>query len=471
MANLHVISPLTPNSIPNSTPTPTPTAIPTLAQVPPSTSTLNSPVASAILAELDVEGFVHWKIENGSFHSIVCESTRPTSSSIQNRVQDQAALTIRSRKSQSCILASPNNYLVVSQPIAVSQGECDFGEGITAWFPCELTSIGDVATERRFAAIERLAASIESIRAPSQIESVPKVSLPICPDADEPTWSELLSKFVRKVKTEFALQKAKFKTYLGFLVALVAIGLIPWPYQIACKVVCEPASRRFVAAPFDARLLKSHVVIGQQVTEGQVLATLDGSEIRSELAVRKTKLAQAAQRQLAALSVGDHSKAEFERLEVEHFQREIELFETRQRNLEIRSPINGVVITGNLERTEGAPLSIGDNLFEIASLDQLIAEVGVPEEDISYIDRSMNVTIELDATPGRTLESTIESIHLRNEIRDNASVFIAEAKLSNPDLILRPGMSGTVRIHAGHRTLGWVWLHRPYNELRHWIGW
>ncbi|WP_197167720.1 efflux RND transporter periplasmic adaptor subunit [Neorhodopirellula pilleata] len=229
--------------------------------------------------------------------------------------------------------------------------------------------------------------------------------------------------------------------------------------------------RRYVAAPYDARLLRSDVVVGQQVKQGDLLATLDGGELRSQLASVQAKLAQAEQRELAALSTGDHSKSEFERLEVEHLRRESELLERRQRNLEIRSPIDGVVVTGDLERAEGAPLSVGDNLFEIASLDHLIAEIAIPEQDILFVSDDLRVSIFVDAMPGTRLESTIERIHLRNEIRDNTSVFIAEANLSNDDALLRPGMIAKATINAGYRAIGWQLFRRPYNAARQWVGW
>ena len=268
-----------------------------------------------------------------------------------------------------------------------------------------------------------------------------------------------------------AHSKSRAKVSIGTVLAIAAVCLLPWPHSITCKVVCEPVLRRYVAAPFDARLLRSHVVIGQQIKQGDLLATLDGGELRSRLASIRAKLAQAEQRELAALSTGDHSKSEFERLEVEHLRREAELLESRQTNLEIRSPIDGVVVIGDLERTEGAPLAVGDNLFEIASLTQLIAELAVPEQDILFVKDKMPVSIVMDAIPGSKFGSTIQRIHLRNEIRDNASVFIAEAELPNDANLLRPGMNAKATIDTGYRAIGWQLFRRPYNAARQWIGW
>ena len=285
------------------------------------------------------------------------------------------------------------------------------------------------------------------------------------------TWKELFAPIVAKLKHSLAQHKSNAKTYIGSLVAVMVVAIIPWPHRVGCDVVCEPAVRRYVSAPFDATLLSSNVKAGQRVTAGQVLAVLDGGDLRAELAAKQAELLQAGQRQMAALASGDHSIAENERLEVEQLKQEIELLENRQEKLEIRSPIDGVVVTGDLERVAGAPLGVGDSLFEIASLEQLIAEVAVPESDITFVDDSMNVNIVLDAAPALAQKTKIQHVHLRSEIRDNASVFVAEAPMSNPDGLFRPGMSGTASVHAGYQPLGWILFHRPYDALRQSIGW
>ena len=130
-----------------------------------------------------------------------------------------------------------------------------------------------------------------------------------------------------------------------------------------------------------------------------------------------------------------------------------------------------MVISGDLERVAGAPLGVGDSMFEIAPLDRLIAEVAVPENEVTFVDNEMQVNIVLDAAPGLTRSSAITNIHQRSEIRDNASVFIAEVPLENTDQLFRPGMNGTASIHTGYRPVAWVMFHRPYEAVRHWFGW
>lgn len=285
------------------------------------------------------------------------------------------------------------------------------------------------------------------------------------------SWKEIARIVACKLKASVADHRTKSKTYVVATAIVAGILMIPWPHTVSCHIVCEPVVRRYVAAPFDATLLRTQVVVGQDVEKGDVLALLDGGELHSQLAGVRAKLAQARQRQLAALSTGDHSKAEFERLEVEHLDREIELLESRQVHLEIRSPMDGTVVMGDLERAQGAPLKVGDNLFEIADLTQLIAEAAVPEGDVCFVTPEMQISITLDSASDRTFESRVDRIDLRNEIRDQQSVYVAEAVLYNEGSLLRPGMSGTGTIHAGRRSLAWILFHRPYDAARQCIGW
>ena len=411
----------------------------------------------SMLAEFNVVSYTYWRMAKNESMQIVHGSAE-IDASFRARSSELAEVAIRTGQSHSCVLASPVPAILIAEPITAVGSDC-----LCVGFHCELNELNEKAIAQRFAIVAKVASTIT---ATPQSDSVQVAQLPSLP-----TWTELASFTKQKLLVLMAHSKSRAKVYIGTLLAIAAVCLLPWPHSISCKVVCEPVLRRYVAAPFDARLLLSHVVIGQQIKQGDLLATLDGGELRSRLASIRAKLAQAEQRELAALSTGDHSKSEFERLEVEHLRREAELLESRQTNLEIRSPIDGVVVIGDLERTEGAPLSVGDNLFEIASLTQLIAEVAVPEQDILFVKDKMPVSIVMDAIPGSKFESKIQRIHLRNEIRDNASVFIAEAELPNDANLLRPGMNAKATIDAGYRAIGWQLFRRPYNAARQWIGW
>ncbi|QDT04441.1 copper/silver efflux system membrane fusion protein CusB [Rubripirellula lacrimiformis] len=449
----------------------------------------NSPSAippqfKTLFARQGAGNLVHWRVAAAG-NLVRVGGAGAIANDVRDRSHDLALRALQAQTQKCTVLSSPESWLIVAQPLSNHTTDC-----LTVGFPCELSELSGAATESRLAAVQKLGNSLlfDTLVADRREEAESGDSMPADllsagmdlpsgastnqPSEDGgPTWTTLRKQVTGKVLADLSRRRSDAKFYALAVAGLAGIGMIPWPYTVTCKTVCEPSVRRYVAAPFDARLQRAHAVAGQTVAAGDLLVTLDGGDLRSELAGLRSKSSQAEQRLLAALSAGDHSKAEFERLETEQIKQQIELLQRRQRQLEIRSPIDGVIITGDLERGEGMPLSIGDQLFEVASLERLVAEIAIPESEINHIAEGMQVRIAVDAAPDHDGQSEIAMIHLRNELRGNESVFIAEAELRNQDGKLRPGMNGTTQIAAGRRAAAWILFHRPVDAVRNWIGW
>lgn len=369
------------------------------------------------------------------------------------------------------IISARSKQLIVAAPIPGS-----FIQALTVQFPferhadatCERTQRESIDLRCRHVVVA--AAYLGIVQAHDRVKELEAVVGESAP-TEEGTWKSVVRQLGLALAGQFKTCLEKPFHALLLCVVLAAVAAVPWPYTVRCNVTCEPALRRFVAAPFDAKLLESKVVPGEEVTSGQLLAILDGGELKSEIASLNAQLAQATQHRAAALSSGDASNAELERLEVEKLRGEIEVLNARTKNLEIRAPISGVVVSGNLERIQGAPLAVGEDLYEIAPLNALIVEIAIPEADISRVRVGMETRISLDARQGNSRVAKIARIHPRSEMRDGQSVFVAEAELANDQQDIRPGMLGQARVSVGRRPAGWILLHRPYEALRSWIGW
>ncbi|MCA9151247.1 MAG: HlyD family efflux transporter periplasmic adaptor subunit, partial [Planctomycetales bacterium] len=261
------------------------------------------------------------------------------------------------------------------------------------------------------------------------------------------------------------------QTIMALVGLLVLVLCLPLSYQVKCDCTVEPVQRRFVAAPFAGPLEKSFVEPGDTVEEGQLLALMDGRELRMELAGIRADVHRATKERDGYLVTLDSGKAEMARHEVDSLQSRRELLEHRERNAEIHSPIAGVVVSGDHKDTEGMPLEVGQTLFEIAPLDTMVVEIGIPEEDFAYVRPGMSASIRLDAFPLRRLQATVVRIHPRAELRDDANVFIAEVKLEDTSIAFRPGMHGTARVKANRYPLGWNLFRRPLTTCIAWLGW
>jgi multidrug efflux pump subunit AcrA (membrane-fusion protein) len=230
---------------------------------------------------------------------------------------------------------------------------------------------------------------------------------------------------------------------------VVLIGLVVMsrlPYRIHCDCAAEPVKRRFIAAPFAGIFAKSLVQPGDLVGENQVLGRMDGHELRLELAAVTADYQRVRKSRDVNLAAGKVAAAQIDKLELERLEQQRTLLESRIANIEIKSPVAGYVISGDIQQSEGAPLKIGDVLYEIAPLDQMTVEVEIEDNEVASVHEGEQVSIRFDAHPDQTFVGQLARIHPRSEIRDSRNVFIGEVALEKTDVALRPGMKGAARI-------------------------
>lgn len=252
------------------------------------------------------------------------------------------------------------------------------------------------------------------------------------------------------------------------LIALFAVGMglfIPVTHRIESTVRVEPEHRRYVSAPFDGILERALVKPGDVVVRGEVIAKIDGQNIAWKRAAVQAEQNQARKKRDAAQATRNYAEQQIAQLEIEQQDLELKLLDDRIRNLEIASPIDGIVTSGDLVRAEGAPIEIGQSLFEVAPLERLMAELEIHDRDIAYVLPGQTVDIRIDAYPGEKWNGTIQSIRPRAELRSNNNVFVAEVEMENGNRRLRPGMKGRASIAEQPRPYGWILLHEPIEYL------
>ena len=154
-------------------------------------------------------------------------------------------------------------------------------------------------------------------------------------------------------------------------------------------------------------------------------------------------------------------------LEAQGLANEIELLEYRQSHLEVRSPIDGLVLQGDLERSEGAPLRVGDPLFEVGPLDRLVAEVAVSATDVSLVSEGAQVQLKLESDASRVIEGTIGRVSPKSEWREDRNVFICEVEVANSDGALRAGLKGKAKVSGPRRPLVWIWARDAWLAFRY----
>lgn len=330
---------------------------------------------------------------------------------------------------------------------------------------------GEVVAAIKLPRRTTFAVMLVPLNAHSQTRALVSVWLPLMA-ANAELWSWHHEQPVRNGPTPSATSHRWSRSKLSFAAALVATAAmaVPVPYSVTCDCELQPVTRRFVAAPFEGALERALVEVGDTVTEGQLLARMDGKEVRWEQAGNTADYERAAKERDAHLAAQEFGEAQLAKLQMERLRLTGQMLEHRGDHLEIRSPIDGIVVSGELKRVEGARLSMGQTLFEIAPLDQMIVEVEIPEAEFASISDHASATIRLEAFPSHRLEGTLQRICPRAELRRKQQIFVGEIPLPNSTGRLRPGMRGRVSLAAGQSTLSWRLFHRALTKLQMWWG-
>ncbi|MFN6111911.1 MAG: efflux RND transporter periplasmic adaptor subunit [Planctomycetota bacterium] len=258
-----------------------------------------------------------------------------------------------------------------------------------------------------------------------------------------------------------------------WLLTLGLVGLLccPFPHQVSCHNELHPVQRRFLAAPFECVLESVLARSVYLVEKDQLLARMDGSVLQLERSGLQAQLAAALKKRDSALASGNIAESQIARSEARRCESQLALVDSKLSRLELRSPIAGVVVSGDMDKVEGARLEMGKTLFEVAPLEKMMVELQVPETDARHVQEGQTARMKFNAYPFRSWEGKVARVHPRSELVGESNVFIAEVELDNDDGTLRPGMKGWGKVAAGWRPLGWIWLHHAWERFRYVLVW
>lgn len=123
-------------------------------------------------------------------------------------------------------------------------------------------------------------------------------------------------------------------------------------------------------------------------------------------------------------------------------------YETDISKAVIRSPINGVVLTRDVEPGQTVAAAYqAPTLFTLAAeLTKMELHVNVDEADVSHIQESQKATFSVAAYPNRTFDARIVRANYGSTTTSGVVTYTTVLKVDNSDLLLRPGMTATADI-------------------------
>jgi RND family efflux transporter MFP subunit len=226
-------------------------------------------------------------------------------------------------------------------------------------------------------------------------------------------------------------------------------------------------------SPADVSFLVSGKVVfvgpreGEFVRKGQVLASIDPTDYRLDLAAAKAqteragveyKRAEDEHRRMKmlydskSLAPNDYQKfkATYDS-DVQQYEQAVaseKLSRKRLADATLHAPTSGYIAKRSIE--PGDTAAQGRTVFEIVQMDPVEVNVGVPETDVHLVRIGQKADIKVPALPGKSFEGTVRIINVSAD--PNTRTYMTRISVANPEHSLRVGMVAEATIR-GDRTV------------------
>ncbi len=192
------------------------------------------------------------------------------------------------------------------------------------------------------------------------------------------------------------------------------------------------------------RISKITVDVGDKVTQGELLVALDPTLYNQQMITVKT-LQSDYERLKTVYEAGGISLQTLDQAEMS-YKVQAEIAQDIKKNIEILSPISGVVTQRNSE--EGNLFS-NQPILHISQIDKLKVLVEISEQFFPNVKVGMAVDITLDIYPDRVFEGRVSLIY--PALNASSRTFTVEVTLPNTENLLRPGMHARSKFNMGSK--------------------
>lgn len=255
---------------------------------------------------------------------------------------------------------------------------------------------------------------------------------------------------------------------LGAAVLIGATAFTPGTYRVTAPANIEGQVQRAVVAPFDGYIAAAYARAGETVAAGEVIAELDIEELRLQQQRHSAEKSEHDRQYRKALASRDQTQAHIFKSQMQQAEAQLDLIEKKISRAGLKSTLDGVIISGDLSRSLGAPVTTGEILFEVAPLDQYRLIIHVDEKQVAEVDQDMAGLLHLKALPGSKLPFSVRKVSPVYAAEADSITYRVEARLAEHHAALRPGMEGVAKIEIGRRSLLWIYAHELLDLARLW---
>ncbi len=185
--------------------------------------------------------------------------------------------------------------------------------------------------------------------------------------------------------------------------------------------------------------------VGDKVTKGDILATLDPTNYNQQM-INVANLQADYDRLLPVYEAGGVSKQTLDQAKTSlDVQREIA--QNLKKNIELRSPITGIVTE---RASEAGDLFSNQPILHISQMDKVKVMAQISEQFFPLVRVGMPIDVAVEIYPNRVFKGEVSLIY--PALNAESRTFTVEVSVPNESLTLRPGMYGRTTFNMGTKS-------------------
>ena len=242
-------------------------------------------------------------------------------------------------------------------------------------------------------------------------------------------------------------------------------------FKVAAAGEIGPAEQVSVRPEINGRIKTLDVDLGDPVKKGDVLFTLDDSDLQIEKQTRETEIDGAKlqldkgernyerakelyEAELISKELYQNTQTEYELAKnaLERAEQSLSLIEDRLKKTKVEAPFDCTILTRPVSMGQAVSGSGGFNsgteILTIADLNNMIVNAHVNQADVTRLTTGQEVEIQIESVAGLMLKGIVERVAPQSTIKNNIKGYPARIRIETKslDARVRPGMTANLSI-------------------------
>lgn len=274
-----------------------------------------------------------------------------------------------------------------------------------------------------------------------------------------------------KVKSFMANKSKINKVFL----AIALLCLFPVKESIIAPAEVIADDPILVRSPLNGTVKQIHVKPNDHIDKGELIVSLDESELESqlEIAIKLRNTAEQEYRQTVqqAINGGDKS-LEISKVkgELARQNSEVEYLNQLSKRTAIYAEKSGVAVFQDPYDWIGRPVAVGEKIMLIADPNKSLLEIKLPANDAIDFPDNSPVSFFANSAPHSPEKASLSYVSYRASKTSESDYSYRAEALWDEKTDIKLGSKGSAKVYGKLRPFIWQVLRKPFATIRQWIG-